>query len=151
MEADSRREEAVAVKRDYQTMSNDNKQRPTREQVARRTIDRLKRFSEHLDSGKPVHEAYSCRKIILDIQVGPYTPEMVKETRDLLKVSQALFAQFLNVSVSAVQKWEIRGVPDGVACRMMDEIRHDPEHWRKRFMSMARWVKSPSAKVPQKT
>src|SRR5690349_16948643 len=86
--------------------ANKETKRPTREQVARRTIDRLKRFTEHLESGRQISEVYSCRKMILDVQIKPYTPKMVKEVRDLLRVSQALFAAFLNVSVSAVQKWE---------------------------------------------
>lgn len=121
-----------------------NKPRPTREEVVARTIERLKRFSEHLESGKSVSGTYSCKKVILDIEMQPYTAKMVKEVRGLLKVSQALFAQFMNVSVSAVQKWERGSPPDGAACRLMDEIRHDPDHWRKRFMSMARVVSSTS-------
>jgi DNA-binding transcriptional regulator YiaG len=115
---------------------------PTREQVARRTIDRLKKFSDHLKSGRPVNEAYSCRKVILEIEMQPYTAAMVKEVRGLLNVSQALFAKFLNVSLSAVQKWERGHQPDGAACRLLDEIRHCPEYWRARFASMAKTVSS---------
>lgn len=117
-------------------------ERPTREEVVNRTLDRLKRFTEHLESGKTVSGTYSCRKVILDIEMQPYTAKMVKEVRGLLNVSQALFAKFLNVSVSTVQKWERGSPPDGAACRLMDEIRFDPEHWRKSFISMARVVTS---------
>ena len=122
-------------------MATDNI-RPTREEVVSRTLTRLKKFTEHLESGQTVSGTYSCRKVLLDIEMQPYTAKMVKEVRGLLKVSQTLFAKFLNVSVSAVQKWERGSPPDGAACRLMDEIRHDPEHWRKRFMSMARVVNS---------
>lgn len=117
--------------------------RPTREQVAQDTIERLKRFSDYLDTGRPINEAYSCRKIVLDIEIQPYTAEMVRDVRRLLNVSQALFARFMNVSVSAVQKWE-RGAksPDGAASRLMDEIRHNPRYFRERFASMARLVES---------
>lgn len=123
-------------------MTNINIQ-PTPDQLAKDTVTRLKRFSDHLDSGVPIGEAYSCRKIILDIEVEEYTADMVREVRALLKVSQALFARFLNVSVSTVQKWE-RGVkpPDGAASRFMDEIRHNPQYFRERFASMARLVES---------
>ena len=114
------------------------REKPSREQVARRTIDRLKKFSEHLESGQPIYEAYSCRKVILEIEMQPYTAEMVKHVRGLLRVSQALFAKFLNVSVSAVQKWERGYAPDGAACRLMDEIRLFPDYWRKRFSEMAK-------------
>lgn len=117
---------------------------PTREEVVTRILGRLKKFTEHLESGIPISGTYSCRKVLLEIEMKPYNAKMVKEVRGLLKVSQALFAKFLGVSVSTVQKWE-RGKPvDGAACRLMDEIRYDPDHWRKRFMSMARIVSASS-------
>lgn len=117
--------------------------RPTREQVAKRTVERLRKFSEHLASGKRVSEVYSCRKIVLDIETEVYDAKKVKEVRGLLRISQALFAKFLNVSASAVQKWE-RGAsqPDGAACRLMDEIRCNTDYWRNRFLAMAREVKN---------
>lgn len=117
-----------------------------RREVAERTVERLKRFSEHLESGAPVSDAYSCRKVILDVELAPYTPEMVKAVRSQFRLSQALFAKFLNVSLSTVQKWE-RGVnaPDGAASRLMDEMRHEPEYWSKRFHTMARLVSAPSS------
>lgn len=125
---------------------DNKKEQPTREQVARRTLDRLKKFTDHLESGRLVSEVYSCRKVMLDIEMQPYTAKMVKEVRGLLKVSQALFAKFLNVSVSTVQKWERGSPPDGAACRLLDEIHHDPDHWRKRFMSMAKMVTTSASK-----
>lgn len=129
---------------------SESRKTPSREQVAERTIARLRRFSEHLDSGRPVQEAYSCRKIILEIEAEPYTAEMVKDTRTMLRVSQALFAKFLRVKLSTVQKWERKGAKDGPACVVMDEIRANPEVWRAKFMSMARWIKSPPATTSQK-
>ena len=60
-------------------------------------------------------------------------------------VSQRIFAQFLGVSVDAVQSWE-GGVntPSDMACRFMDEIRFNPEYWRKRLMeSMSQKVQDP--------
>ena len=129
---------------------SESRRKPSREEVAQRTIARLKRFSDHLDSGRPIHEAYSCRKVILDIKSEPYTAAMVKETRAMLRVSQALFARFIRVKPATVQKWERQGVPDGPACLLMDQIRAEPEVWRERFMSMARWVKSsPAAAAPK--
>lgn len=115
--------------------------RISREEASRRTLERLKKFSEQLDSGEPVSGVYSCRKIVLEDELQPYSPQMVKELRLTFKVSQALFARFLNVSVSLLQKWE-QGAkhPDGAALRLIDEIRQEPEHFRKRFRSMVRTV-----------
>ena len=118
-------------------------QRPSRKEIADRTLSRLRKFTEHLESGQSIGKAYSCKKVVLDIEMEPYTPELVKEVRDLLSVSQPLFAKFLNVSLSSVQKWE-RGakLPSGPVTVLMDEIRKHPDYWRKMFMSMAREVKS---------
>lgn len=122
----------------------ENRARPSRQEVAARTIARLKKFTEHLKSGKNLSDVYSLKKIVLEIELEPYTAKKVKEVRDLLKVSQALFAKFLNVSPSSVQKWE-RGAksPAGAVCRLMDEIRCNPEYWRSRLAEMSRQVRTP--------
>lgn len=59
---------------------------------------------------------------------------MVKRSRRLLRVSQALFAQFIGVSPSSVRSWEqgANRVP-GMACRFMDEVNRHPAHWRRRL------------------
>lgn len=131
-------------------MSQEKKPRagPTREQVAKRTVDRLRKFSEQLDTGRPVSEAYSCRRIILDVEVLPYTPLQVRQIRKVLNCSQSLFAKFLNVKLSTVQKWERTKdsqPPNGAACRLLDEIRRDPEYWINRFKSMAKHIPAESA------
>lgn len=102
--------------------------------LADKLLDGLSEFKIALESGKPVTEQLSCRKVTLNLQPEPYSPEAVKEARDVLNISQPLFAEFLGASVSAVQKWE-RGeeTPPKMACRIMDEIRLCPEHWRKRL------------------
>ncbi len=66
-----------------------------------------------------------------------YDPALVKATRKVLGMSQSLFARFIGKSVNAVQAWE-QGVntPDPMACRFMDEIRHDPKHWKSRFLEI---------------
>jgi len=48
-------------------------------------------------------------------------------------LSQALFAQFLGVSIATVQAWE-QGVkaPAKMACRCMDEMLRDPAQWQRR-------------------
>jgi putative transcriptional regulator len=67
---------------------------------------------------------------------------MVKETRKLIRASQAIFAQFLGVSLSAVRDWE-QGIkpPGGAACRIMDEIRRNPDY----FVGRLRELSSPTA------
>jgi len=105
--------------------------------VEDRIISRLKGFSKALENKEVITERFTCRKIELDLQPTPYKPELVKTTRELLGVSQALFAQFLGVSVKTVRAWEQgKNSPKDMACRFMDEIRHDPKRWRERLREL---------------
>lgn len=52
--------------------------------------------------------------------VEPLSPEKIKQIRLDANVSQAIFATFLNTSVSTVQKWEIGNKkPSGIALKML--------------------------------
>jgi putative transcriptional regulator len=105
----------------------------------KRIIQGLERFADALESGEDITTRFTCRKIVLNLEPTKYTPELVKDARAKLRMSQALFAQFLGVSRSAVQAWE-RGekTPKAIACRFMDEIRRNPTYWRERFLKSAR-------------
>lgn len=102
-------------------------------------IDGLESFADSLEAGEDVTAKFNCHKVVLDLQPTPYSKELVKKTRNLLKTSQSIFAQFLGVSVRTVQAWE-RGekTPSDMACRFMDEIRTKPEYWQKRFLELAK-------------
>jgi putative transcriptional regulator len=96
-------------------------------------------FADALKSDKKtVAEKFTCHKVSLDLSPTPYSPARVKAARKLLAASQAVFAQFLGVSVKTVRAWE-QGVntPRESACRLMDEIHHDPEYWRTRLRELA--------------
>ena len=101
-------------------------------------VQGLEQFADALESGKDVTKRFTCRKVVLNLEPTEYSPELVKDTRAKLGLSQALFAQFLGVSASSVQAWE-RGekTPKNIACRFMDEIQRAPEYWKKRFLEMA--------------
>jgi putative transcriptional regulator len=104
-------------------------------------VERLKRFAEALETADDIPERFTCRTIKLDLEPTPYDPEQVKEVRKSLRASQAIFAQFLGVSISTVRDWE-QGLkpPRGSSCRIMDEILRDPEYWRARLKELARPV-----------
>jgi len=105
--------------------------------VGDQIIKGLEEFTAALKSDQPVTEQLNCRRIMLNLEPTPYNHELVKETRDLLGISQAVFAQFLGVKLGTVQKWEQGdNPPTGAACRFMDEIRHDPKLWRKRLREL---------------
>lgn len=88
---------------------------------------------DDLRSDVPIEKKYTCRRVVLELEPHSYTAAQVKSTRKLLNASQALFAQFLGVSVKAVRSWERGSRPSPMACRFMDEIRRDPEYWRARL------------------
>ena len=111
--------------------------------VGQRMVERLKRFAEALETSETIPERYTCRSIRLKLEPTPFSPKRVKEAREALRASQAIFAQFLGVSIGAVRDWE-QGVksPRGMACRIMDEILRDPDYWRARLAELATPVES---------
>ena len=96
-------------------------------------VKRLEGFDKKLREGGI--QQFNVRTIKLDLQPKPFTGEDVRSVRTLLKLSQTLFAQFIGVSVSSVQDWEQdRKQPSGAACRLMSEIKRNPDYWRQRLI-----------------
>lgn len=96
-------------------------------------LERLQAFSDDLKAGTAIPKKYTCRTVELTLEPTPYNSKRVKAVRDSLELSQELFAKFLGVAVGTVRAWEQgTNVPKDVACRFMDEILQDTEHWRKR-------------------
>lgn len=106
-------------------------------------VRRLKRFSEDLETTDELELRFTCRTIQLKLRTRDYGPDLVKATRRKLGASQVIFAKFLGVAPNTVRDWE-QGVklPRGAACRMMDEIRENPEYWIARLTKMARPAKA---------
>ena len=111
----------------------------TKTTVGAQIIQGLEEFVESLQKKEPIRDKYTCRTIILDLKPSAYNPTRVRRTRDILGASQALFAKFLGVSASTVRSWERGGnSPSEMACRFMDEIRRDPQHWLDRLRQAAK-------------
>lgn len=106
--------------------------------VGQKMVDRLKRFAEVLETTDSIPKRFTRRTVKLNLEPTPYDRERVKEVRKTLRASQAIFAQFLGVSVSSVRDWE-QGAksPRGSSCRIMDEILRDPGYWRDRLRELA--------------
>ena len=93
----------------------------------------LKKLNKVIARGESVCDHFTCNRVFLNLQPRDYTPEMVKEVRKILRMSQAVFAQFIGVSPSTIKSWEQGQNPiPGVACRFFDEISNDPDRWRER-------------------
>ena len=65
-------------------------------------IGALADFTDALEKGE-VTKRLTCRQVKLDLRPKPYSPDLVKKTRRVLGVSQALFATFLGVSAKTVR------------------------------------------------
>ena len=97
----------------------------------------LERFRDTLESGVPVEQRYTVRKIRLKLTPRTFEPEEVKNVRAALGISQPVFSQFLGVDVKTVRSWEQgQRVPSGMACRFLEEIEADLEHWRGRLRNV---------------
>jgi len=90
----------------------------------------LKEFYDHLCSGKRISDKYTVRTVYKNFNPREYTPEMVREIRDSLYASQAVFAKVLAVSARTVQAWE-RGdsTPSPVCRRLLDIVHANPNVW----------------------
>jgi putative transcriptional regulator len=105
--------------------------------VADRIRKRLKGFTEALERNENITERFTCRRVQLTLKPQLYSPEKVKKTRRILGASQAIFAILLGVSVKTVRAWEQGSIPSDMACRFMDEIRHNPKYWIDRLREVA--------------
>ncbi len=106
--------------------------------VERDLVEGLGEFLNDLKNDVSIPDKYTCRGLILDLVPRAYTAGEVKATRQLLRVSQALFAVFLGVSPKTVRSWEQGKPPSDMASRFMDEIQRNPDYWRKRLSESAR-------------
>lgn len=107
--------------------------------IADEIVQGLTAFAVALKKEDDIGERFTCHKFVLDLRPESYNPGKVKATREALRVSQALFAKFLGVSVKTVSHWE-QGLsePNKMACRFMDEIRRDPAYYLKRLKEATR-------------
>jgi putative transcriptional regulator len=97
----------------------------------------LEGFLQALKEGGDLGKRFTVRTVELELKPRSYGKEEVRQTRELLGLSQPLFARFLGVSVQTVRAWEQgQKPPSRMACRFLDEIVRAPDHWRDRLKEM---------------
>lgn len=109
----------------------------------RELIEGLEEFVHDLKAGVSIESKYTCRRVVLDLPPRSDSAQKIKATRRRLNASQALFAQFLGVSVKTVQAWEQGKTPSEMAARFLDEIERNPAYWQQRLKDSIK-VQSPS-------
>ncbi|TWU58510.1 hypothetical protein Poly51_12890 [Rubripirellula tenax] len=113
----------------------------TEKTVGSELVERLERFAKKLEAVDSVDDLstfLTVRKVKLSLSPATFSGEQVKAVRESLQVSQAVFADFLGVSVGAVRDWE-QGInePIGPVCRIMEEITNDLKSWSRRIRELA--------------
>lgn len=99
--------------------------------VGAEIIADLKQMHADLQAGVSLREKYTFRSACVVPDPGNYQAADVLATRELVGVSQPVFAQMLGVSPALVRAWEIgQRKPAPIARRMLDLIRADPSNWR---------------------
>lgn len=109
--------------------------------VGNELVERLERFAKKLETIESVDDLstfLTVRKVKLSLSPANFSGDQVKAVRESLQVSQAVFADFLGVSVGAVRDWE-QGInePIGPVRRIMEEITNDLEGWSRRIRELA--------------
>jgi putative transcriptional regulator len=101
-------------------------------------VGALTEFYDALGEGcEAVAKKFTVRDIELNLEPRTYGSEDVKRVRDLLGLSQPLFARFLGVSTGTVRAWENGGkIPARVVCRFLDEITLRPDYWKERLRDL---------------
>ena len=97
-----------------------------------RLVRGLTDIRDAIKSGEPLSKKFTVRKVVLDLEPEDFDAKAIRDVRESLGVSQALFAQILGASVDTVASWEqgIR-VPTPMARRLLEEICRNKQHWRK--------------------
>jgi putative transcriptional regulator len=105
-----------------------------RSSVGAEILEALEEVRGALKSGEPLDQRFTVRSYRFDFAARDYGPDDVRSVRQLLGLSQPLFADFLGVDASTIRSWE-QGTrpPSTIARRFMDEVAVNPEYWRGRL------------------
>ena len=106
--------------------------------VDREIIAALTAFRDTLCARTPLENKYTVRQVGVIVPPPELGPEDVRRIRDVLGVSQPVFADFLGTSTSTIRSWEQgQKTPSPMARRLLSLIAADPVYWMSRFSSMA--------------
>src|SRR5262249_14754087 len=105
-----------------------------RSSVGAEILEALEEVRAALKSGDPLDQRFTVRSYRFDFAARNYGPDDVRSVRQLLGLSQPVFADFLGVDASTIRSWE-QGTrpPSTIARRFMDEVAVNPEYWRGRL------------------
>jgi putative transcriptional regulator len=118
-------------------MSIRNTSKTRRPRVADEIMAGMREIERMMDQGRTPQQMFTVKTVeVPDPNV--YRARQIRELRDSLCVSQAVFAHLLGVSVILVKSWE-RGArePSALARRLLDTIKSNPARWLATVREMA--------------
>ncbi len=99
--------------------------------VANEIIEGLTGLRDALRDGERLHERFTMRTVQLELEPRAFTPEEVRELRDLFRSSQAVFAKLIGVKPSTIQSWEQgRSEPPAWGRRLLELMTKNPGPWK---------------------
>jgi putative transcriptional regulator len=113
------------------------KKKTGKPRVADEIMAGMRELERMMDEGKSPEQMFTVRTVEIP-DPNAYAARQVRELRDAIGVSQAVFAHLLGVSVILVKSWE-RGVrqPNLMARRLLDTIKANPSRWLATVRKMA--------------
>lgn len=118
-------------------VSSRAKKKIRKPRVADELMAGMRELERMMDHGKTPEQMFTVKTVdVPDPNV--YRAAQVRELRETLGVSQAVFAHLLGVSLILVKSWE-RGArePSFIARRLLDTIRANPSRWLATVREMA--------------
>ena len=99
-------------------------------------VEGLHAVCDAIEAGVAMERVATVRTYQIDLTLPTLSPGDVRLIRESLGLSQALFADFLGISLAAVRSWEQgQREPSALARRFLGEIRDDPVYWREKLAS----------------
>jgi|SRR5579864_902473 len=94
----------------------------------------LHELCDSLEAGKPLEQVATVRTYRIDFAPPELSSAEIRSIREVLGLSQALFADFLGVGLPTIRSWEQgQRVPSALARRFLGEIRADANYWRQKL------------------
>ena len=118
-------------------MAKRNKTKLNRPRVADEIMTGMRELERMMDEGKRPQEMFTVKTVEIP-DPNLYRARQIRQLRESLAVSQAVFAHLLGVSAILVKSWE-RGArePSLMARRLLDTIKADPSRWLATVRRMA--------------
>ena len=97
----------------------------------------LREFRGVLERGEKLSDRFTVRRFRPAERAHQWSGNDVRQLREQMRASQAIFASLVGVSVKTIQSWEQGGRPPMIACRLLDCMKDEPARWERMLHNSA--------------